>query len=187
MKNFYFLIIFVGLHVQSFSQSSDILNVTKRNGKYLKSFFAGSSIKFRTKNGRYVNGVVEKIKKDSLFITTYVMGRMMTNYGFTVIDTVSSVIDGISYKEITHIKIDRKKNNLIMPLSILSTLGGAGYVVLNIVNKTSNKESLTTNKNLKSLGIAIAAIGFGQLLNKFFIGTEYTRVNVNYINMQTVK
>lgn len=187
MKYFYFLIILLGLNFQSFSQSSDIINVTKRNGKYLKSFFEGSAIKFRTKNGKYVNGVIEKIKKDSLLVTTYVMGRMMTTYGFTVIDTIRSFITGVSYKEITHIKIDRKKNNLIMPLSILSTYGGAGYIVLNVVNRISNNESLTTKANLKSLGIAIAVLGFGRLVNKIFNQTEYTRVNVNYINLQSLK
>ena len=177
----------MGLNVKSFSQSSDILNITKKNGKYLKSLFEGSSISFRTKGGKYVSGVIKQIKKDSLFVTTYVMGKFMSAYGFTVIDTVKFYTDGFSYKEITNIKMDRKKNNLIMPLSILSTYWGAGYAVLNIVNKTSNKESLTTSKNLKSLGIAFAAIGFGKLLNKIFYGTEYTKVSVNYINMQVAK
>ena len=79
MKLFSFLLLFIGLNNQTFSQSSDILNVTKNNGKYLKSYFEGSSISFRTKKGNYVSGIIDKIKRDSLFVTTYVMGRFMTD------------------------------------------------------------------------------------------------------------
>ena len=187
MKSFYFLLIFIGLNSTSFSQSSDILNVAKKNGKYLKSFFEGSSISFRTINGKYVNGLIDKIKKDSLFVTTYVMGRFMTAYGFTVIDTAKVFTNGFSCKEVSHIKLDKRKLTLVKPLGALSIAGGAGYIVLNLINKTNSKEKINTKENRKSLGIALSAVGFGLFLNKIFPEVKYTKVTVNYINMQTVK
>ena len=187
MKSFSFLLLFIGLNNQTFSQSSDILNVTKNNGKYLKSYFEGSSISFRTKKGNYVSGIIDKIKRDSVFVTIYVMGRFMTDYGFTVIDTAKIFTNVFAYNEVSHIKLDKKKFALVKPLGALSILGGAGYIALNLINKATNKEKIDTKENKKSLGIALSAIGFGVLLNKIFPDVKYTRVKINYINLQTTQ
>jgi hypothetical protein len=189
MLRFYFLLFFIGISYLSFSQSSDIINVTRRNGRHLKSFFAGSAITFQTTRGNYVNGIIKSIKNDSLFVKTYVMGRYMTQYGFTVIDTANVFTNGFSYKEISHIKLDTKKSFFRKNLGGLLIAGGAGYAALNIINKASSKEPIGSKENLKNLGTAGAAISLGLLINKIFPTTRFSRKGdkINYVNMQVVK
>jgi hypothetical protein len=189
MVRFYFLLFFFGISFQTFSQSSDIINVTRKNGRHLKSFFSGSPIMFQTKRGNYVNGVIKNIKNDSLFVKTYVMGRYMTQYGFTVIDTANVFTTGFSYKEISRILIDTKKSFFRKNLGSLLIAGGAGYTVLNVINNVSSKEPIGSKENLKSLGAAGAAIGLGLLINKIFPVERFSRKGdkINYVNMQVVK
>jgi hypothetical protein len=189
MLRFYFFLFFIVISYQSFSQSTDIIDVTRKNGRHLKSFFTGSAIAFQTIKGNYVNGVIKSIKNDSLFVKTYVMGRYMTNYGFTVIDTVNSFTTGFSYKEIEHVKLDTKKSFFRKNLGGLLIAGGAGYAALNVINKASSKEPIGSKENVKNLGTAGAVIGLGLLINKIFPATRYSRKSdkINYINMQVVK
>jgi hypothetical protein len=189
MVRFYFLLFFIGINYLSFSQSSDILNVTRKNGRHLKSFFSGSTITFQTKRGNYVNGIIKSIKNDSLFVKTYVMGRYMTNYGFTVIDTTNSFITGFSYKEIAHIKLDTKKTFYRNFIGGAMVAGGAGYAALNIINKATNKEPIGSKENVKNLTVAGGFIGLGLLFNKIFPAIRYSRKSdkINYVNMQVVK
>jgi hypothetical protein len=189
MLRLYFFLLFIGISFQSFSQSSDMINITRKNGRHLKSFFAGSPITFQTKRNNYVNGIIKNIKNDSLFVKTYVMGRYMTSYGFTVIDTANSFTTGFSYKEISHIKLDTKKSFFRKNLGGLLVAGGAAYTALNVINRAASKEPIGSNENLKNLGTAGAAIGVGLLINKNFPATRYSRKSdkINYVNMQVVK
>jgi hypothetical protein len=189
MLRFYFFLLFIVINFQSFSQSTDIINVTRKNGRHLKSFFAGSNIMFQTKRGNYVNGVIKSIKNDSLFVKTYVMGRYMTSYGFTVIDTANSFTTGYNYKDISHIKLDTKKNFFRKTLGGAMIAGGAGYAALNIINKASSKESIGSKENIKSLSTAGAFVGLGLLIKKIFPATRFSRKSdkINYVNMQAAK
>jgi hypothetical protein len=189
MLRFYCMLFFIGLTFPSFSQSTDIINITRKNGRHLKSFFTGSSITFQTKRGNYVNGIIKSIKNDSLFVKTYIMGRYMTSYGFTVIDTANSFTTGYNYKDISHIKLDTKKSFFRKTLGGAMIAGGAGYAALNIINKASSKESIGNKENMKNLGTAGAFIGLGLLINKIFPATRFSRKSdkINYVNMQVVK
>ena len=189
MLRFYFFLLFIGINYQSFSQSSDIINVTRKSGRHLKSFFAGSPIMFQTTRGNYVNGIITNIKNDSLYIKTYVMGRYMTNYGFTVLDTANVFTTGFSFKEISHIKLDTKKSFFRKTFGGLMIAGGAGYSALNVLNKSTNKEPIGSKENVKNLALAGGAIGTGTLINKIFPLTRYSRKRdkINYVNIQVVK
>jgi hypothetical protein len=189
MLRFYFLLLFVVINFQSFSQPTDIINVTRKNGRHLKSFFAGSPITFQTIRGNYVNGIIKSIKNDSLFVKTYVMGRYMTEFGFTVLDTANVFTTGFSYKEIAHVKLDTKKSFFRKNLGGLLIAGGAAYTALNVINRAASKESIGSTQNLKNIGTAGGAIGLGVLINKIFPVTIYSRKKdkINYVNMQVVK
>ncbi len=189
MLRIYFLLFIITFSFQSFSQSSDIINVTRKNGRHLKSFFAGSPIMFQTTRGNYVNGVIKSIKNDSLFVKTFVMGQYMTEYGFTVIDTANSFTNGFSYKEISHIKLETKKSFFRKNLGGLLIAGGAGYTVLNVINRAASKEPITNKGNLRNLGKAGSVIGLGLLINKIFPATRFSRQSdkINYVNMQVIK
>jgi hypothetical protein len=189
MLRIYFMLFFVGINYLSFSQATDIINVTRKNGRHLKSFFAGSPIMFQTKRGNYVNGVIKTIKNDSLFVKTYVMGRYMTEYGFTVIDTANIFTTGFSYKEISHIKLDTRKSFIRKNLGGLLIAGGAGYATLNVINRASSKEPIGSKENFKNLLPAGAAICLGILVNKIFPASRFSRKidKINYVNMQMSK
>ncbi len=189
MLRFYFFLLFLGISFQSFSQPTDIITVSRKNGRHLKSFFAGSSITFKTTRGNYVNGMIKSIKNDSLFVKTYVIGRYMTEFGFTVLDTANIYLTGFSYKEIAYIKLDTKQSFVRKNLGGLLIAGGAAYTVLNVINTVGSKEQIANKENLKNLGTAGTAIGLGLLINKIFPATRYSRKSdkINYVNMQVVK
>ncbi len=189
MSRFIIFLCFFGINFQLIAQSSDIITVSRKNGKYLKSFFTGSAISFQTKNNNYVDGVIQSIKHDSLFIKTSVMGRYMTKFGFTVIDTSYSFTSGFSFKDIAHIKLDAKKSFLRKNLGGLLIAGGLGYAVLNVINRTINNEPIGSKGNIKSLGTAGAAIALGVFVHKIFPVVKYTRKTdkITYVNMQVSK
>ena len=47
-------------------------------------------------------------------------------------------------------------------------IGGLGYAVLNVVNGKYLDESITSDENLKSLGIALGVAGAGFIMNRIY-------------------
>lgn len=185
MQKLLILCFSVSLTVCLYAQPSDILSVKKKNGLTLQNFYAGSRILFQTNEGYFVEGPVESIHDDSIFIRIYVTTRYMTSLGVPHTDTVHTELQKFYYKDIARIKVSHKEKFLQSRLPIYLMVGGGSYVLLNLGNSLVSHYSLTEKSNLKKLGIAggLAAIGF--LIHKLFPVHAFTtkKDKIEYIRI----
>lgn len=181
MPRLLLLIIVVLLSAKVFSQASDFIVVKKRNGKTVKTFFPGLPISFVTVDKRPVSGLITAIRHDSIFIREADIRPVMTNIGIPVTDTVGIYYSGFHYNEIGKVDVsDRMRFQEVTPGRIL-IVGGTGYILLNVINGAYLHESLTSSKNLTSLGTAAGAVGLGVLLN--YIARHRNQYHVEYVHM----
>ena len=171
--------------VKTFPQASDFISVKKKNNRTLKTFFPGVPISFETYDKRQVSGSITAIRNDSIFVQQLDVRQMINSLGIPVIDTVGVYMNGFHYKEINKVEVsDRMKLQQLTPGRIL-IIGGTGYALLNVINGAYLHESVTSSKNLTSLGIAAGAVGTGFLLN--YLIKHANRYHVEYIHMNEVQ
>lgn len=170
-----------------FSQSNDFIIVKKKNGRTIKTLNTGSSVIFQLKSKDYVNGWIENIKNDSIFIRIYNRQAFMTPMGFTVLDTVSIYLKPFHYKDISRIKIYYRRRFIRSKIDRILIGVGAIYFITNIINGAYHKTSVTGPENLKRLGISLGAIGTGILMRKKVIDVDNhfstRRHRIEYVKM----
>jgi uncharacterized membrane protein YidH (DUF202 family) len=173
----------------SFSQRTDIISVTQKNGKHLASFFPGVDIDFKTVYGRNVHGTIKIIKNDTVFVKIYQIGFYATEFGFGVLDTIATFLRPFPFKDITSIKVYRKTRFIRRNIGSMLMIGGGGYAGLNTINGLTNGETIFGKENLPRLRNAATAMGLGFIINKFFPVNRYTtkRDVITYINMNEEK
>jgi hypothetical protein len=185
MHKVFLLIIFGSISVQTFSQTSDFIVVKKRNGRSVKSFFPGVHIAFQTYDKRQASGLITAIHNDSVFVQEYDIRQVINFVGIPVWDTLGHYLSGFNYKEIETVEVSqRMRLQEVRPGPIL-IVGGTGYALLNVINGAYLHESVTSSKNLTSLGIAAGAVGTGFLVN--YISKQRRKYHVEYVKMNDVK
>ena len=171
--------------LKTFSQTSDFITVKKRNNRTVKTFFPGVPVSFVTFDKRAVSGLIAAIRNDSIFVSQLDIRPMVNSLGIPLIDTLGEYRNGYDFKEIAIIDVSgRMKFQQVAPGAIL-ILGGTGYILLNVINGGYLHESITSSKNLTSLGIAAGAIGTGLLIN--FLIKHSNKYHIEYVNMNEVK
>ena len=123
----------------------------------------------------YIEGTIQNIRNDSLFIMVYDIRTVLTRLGVTVVDTVSRHVEGFHYSDIERIKVYNYRRFVRGKVDKLLMIGGAGYFGLNLVNGAYLQEPLTSRQNLQSLGISIGAFGLGWVIKKFFPVNRFSR------------
>ncbi len=146
-------------------QVSDFISVVKRNGRTVKSFFPGVPISLVTFDQRTGNGDVTAIRNDSVFVKEWDIRTFANNLGLPMQDTVGAYIKGFHYKEIDQVVVSTRMKFQQIALGRILIIGGVGYALLNVLNGAFLHESITTKKNLTSLGIAGGAVAAGVLAN----------------------
>lgn len=147
---------------------------------------AGSPVKYYTRNGDYVEGVIQRVKNDSIWVLHYHTQKALTVWYTTVMDTVSVYLIKTHYKKIARIYITSNKNALPLLAGKLMLAGGSGYMALNVFNTFLAGGRPTEKRNLQQLYTAggIAASGF--IFKKFFKkdGFSRKRHRIVYVNLQ---
>jgi hypothetical protein len=181
-----FLIFFLLLHCGAYSQISDILSVRKKNGISVKSFTTGSRILLQTVNGIYIEGPVKAIQNDSVFITIYDIRSYPTPQGGRMIDTVSSYVSGMHYKEIQRIQVYKRYRPIRGKIGKILKFGGAGYFALSLLNGFYTNGELNKDGNMKYVLIPVAAIGTGVLIDKLFPVSNFSgkKHTIIYVKLQ---
>jgi hypothetical protein len=181
-------IIFIGLLLSSvhlLAQASDFISVKKKNNRTVKTFFPGLPISFETFDKRQVSGLITAIRNDSIFVKQWDVRPMLNSLGIPVTDTLGAYLNGFHYKELNKVSVsDRMKLQQLTPGRIL-IIGGTGYALLNVINGAYLHESVTSKKNLTSLGIAAGAVGAGLLIN--YLVKHGNKYHVEYIRMNEVR
>lgn len=169
------LLCFLSSAFRSFSQTGDFISVRKKNGRHVKTFMKGSPVIFETAYGGYVDGWINALDKDSVFVRVYDIRTYRTAFGSAIVDTVSSSVIPFHYKEIKRIKIMSKRRFVRSKIDRLLIYGGTGYLLLNIANGAYLGEEISTRKNLQSLGTALGAIAAGYLIRRFHRPDNFSR------------
>lgn len=174
----FFLLLIVLLSQQMvYCQLSDLISVRKNNGQLVKSFTAGSRIMFETINGIYLEGPVQSIRHDSIFITIYDIHAYATPQGGRMIDTVTSYVMGMHYREIKRIQVYKRYRPIRGKIGKLLKFGGAGYFGLSLINGFYTNGELGKNGNMRHLLIPLGAVGTGMLIDGLFPVSNFSRKN----------
>lgn len=168
MKPLLKLVVILLLAQTTTAQSLDYLSVRKKNGRVLKNIYAGGSILMQTKDGSYLQGPVEAIRNDSLYVMLYDVRVYATIWGSRVRDTVSRTLIGVNHKDIARIHLSKRSSFAQRATGPLLMLGGGGYFAVNVLNGAFFNQPITDKRNLKTLGIAAGAFGLGYLIQKLF-------------------
>lgn len=187
MQRLLLVTFFIAVSLFACSQSNDFIVVKRKNGRTIKALNTGSQVIFQLKSKDYVNGWIENIKNDSVFVSIYYRQAFMTSMGFTVLDTVSVYLKPFHYKDISRVKIYYRRRFIRSKIDRILIGVGAIYFVTNLINGAYHKTSVIDPENLKRLGISLAAIGAGILLRKKVIDVDNhfstKRHRIEYVRM----
>lgn len=185
MRSFLLSSLLLLFSAASFSQVSDFVTVKKKNNRTYTTYFPGSFIACETVFGYHINGWVEAVRNDSIFVKQYSIQMTPTQFGVGRIDTLGSYIVKIHYQDIDVVDIPRKASFGYVKNGSIFIVGGLGYAALNLVNGKYLKESITTEHNLRSLGIALGVAGTGYLLNRLHLSNNRNgkKYRVEYVHM----
>jgi hypothetical protein len=160
---------------QTFSQSSDVILLKKRN-KTIKRYFAGMDIDITTNTGAYISAHINQIKNDSLFLKEFVVRQMPTQLGVYVLDTVTTYYYKYHYNQVKAIgKTGRRFNFSASAASLMG--GGALLVLANGVVYLVDKEKFSpalmiASASLMTIGYVMARTGDKGMV----IGKKYSLV-----------
>lgn len=160
---------------QSMAQVSDIISVQKKNGSIIKTFFAGSPVVLQTVDDKYLEGTIQYIRSDSIFVIIYDIRTGLSRYGVNMIDTVAQYVTGVHYKDIYRIKVFKYRRFVRGKIDKLLMFGGVGYFGLNLINGVYLGQPVTDKENMQKLGISVAAFSTGWLINRFFPVNRFSR------------
>ncbi|HET7896462.1 MAG TPA: hypothetical protein VFL47_02295, partial [Flavisolibacter sp.] len=157
------------------AQSLDYITVQKSNGKVLKKFYSGSFILLQLQNGNLLQGPIQTIRNDSVYLTLYDIRYYSTQWGTYMRDTISAMNYGINYHEIARVYLNRKQGFFQRNTGRLLMLASAGYLVLNTLNGNFFEPSAKGSVNLQKIGIAAGVFGLGYLLNKLLVSDGFNK------------
>lgn len=149
-------------------QMSDFISLRKMNDRHVASYFKGSAISFMHVNGQQINGYIEAIRHDSVFVKQWQVVSYMTTLGTSKVDTTGYFIHKMHYQEIRSIITDKKESWRFVRNGSIFMIGGLGYAALNLINGAYLKQPVTDPANLRSLGIALGVAGGGYILNRIY-------------------
>ena len=175
MKPLLCLLLLLSVFQNTSAQSPDYIAVRKKNGRTIKNFFAGSQILFQTNDERYIQGPIKMIRNDTVFILLYDIRMFPTTIGTLVRDTISVQTISVNYKDIKRIQLENKAGFLQRTVGPLLMIGGAGYIVLNLVNSATSGLPITEEENLQRLGIAAGVFAAGFFLTKLFSSDGFSK------------
>ena len=119
MKNFFLFAFLLFAWGSSMAQTDFIL--VKKRDQTLRTLYSGNQISFTT-SLRYYSGLIDAIRRDSIYLLEYDVRQIPTSLGVYMLDTVATYHTSIYYKDI--LKIENKKEGFNLAASGASLLGG---------------------------------------------------------------
>lgn len=155
----------------------DIL-LLKKGNKTIQKFFSGSTIVFYTTEGMNVFGTIECITNDSIFLYQQTIRRIPTPDGGIRFDTSNKYRLMYSIANIGSFPAGKQKGKNLVTDGTLLMVGGAGYLVVNLVNTTRQGDPPFGEENLPRVLAGAGAVAGGFLLrmlwpSRHFIGKKY--------------
>ena len=149
---------FCGCLASALAQKSDILMLQKHQ-RTITNYYAGSNISFFTTDRMPVSGVIDSLKRDSLFLTQYDVRRFMTAQGASYIDTTGKFRMAFSVANIGYFPYTGRQPQSFWGRLLM--LGGGGFLLVNMVNTLRVNEPPFGKDNLPRVLGALGAVAFG--------------------------
>ena len=150
----------------SLSAQKGRLLLLKERGVTIRSFSVGDYINFQFSNEQWLTGYISAIKEDTIQINQFALQRVMTMFGTYGEDTLKLGKMLLHINEIKAFAKDRGHYNSVVTNGSALQVGGAGYVLLNVINSLINNDPILEQKNIpKLIGGAVAVVA-GRLLRK---------------------
>jgi hypothetical protein len=143
------------------AQGSDIILVKKGNHKTVARLVPGKPVSLADRTGRTLEGMVDKVDRDTLYVRQYDIRRRATQWGTSVADTVASWTVSCHYRDIVSLEKTSESFRLIRN-GMIPLVAGTGYAMLHLVNAGLQKEPVDG----RTMAIAGAAALTGLVLNK---------------------
>ncbi|HMJ48023.1 MAG TPA: hypothetical protein VK498_11885 [Ferruginibacter sp.] len=158
MKGCMLLILFFTCNV--LRAQSDFI-ILKKGSKTIRTYFQGSNIEFMTTTGIYRNGLINKIKHDSIYLQEFLVRQVMTTLGFYVIDTAGSFRYIYHYNQVK--SIGREQKNFNWKGSGAALLGGGTLLTLaSGISYLADKDKFSPSLMAASAGLALAGYFMGK-------------------------
>jgi len=149
---------FCGCLASALAQQSDILMLQKHQ-RTITNYYAGSNISFFTTDRMPVSGVIDSLKRDSLFLTQYDVRRFMTAQGASYIDTTGKFRMAFSVASIGYFPYTGRQPQSFWGRLLM--LGGGGFLLVNMVNTLRVNEPPFGKDNLPRVLGALGAVALG--------------------------
>ncbi|HEX6914558.1 MAG TPA: hypothetical protein VF145_04930 [Chitinophagaceae bacterium] len=155
------------------AQTEDFFLLKKRSGKTIERFYTGTFIQFISKDQKIVEGLIRRVRHDSVWIAHQQIARGFTAIGSVLTDTITYEARRFAVSDIYAI---RKTGNRFSEASLagLMMLGSAGYAGLHIINSLINKETINGSNLIAASVIFLGGVLINQLhRDYYYIGRKY--------------
>jgi hypothetical protein len=149
----------------------------KKKGKTIQRYYPGRPFSFYTTDNLPVQGQLERIERDSLFMTYYQIVQVPTAFGTMRLDTAGRYSLAYSLKNVGSLPRTKSRGGLRL-LGGAMVLGGLGYTAVNIFNTTREGDPPFGQDNIDNVLIGLGVAGAGFLLSRsgpdrYVLGTKY--------------
>lgn len=140
-----------------------------------KMLFEGSYIVFKDEQNQEFDGIIKRIKPDTVFIEHYRIINVPTYWGGIKIDTVNKSLQAYPINFIKKILLQTNEGYARNFTLSMLFIGATGYTVLNVVNGMYLKEPIFYGQNLSKLIIASSIAISSFVLNKIWPPNGYSK------------
>lgn len=149
----------------------------KKKGKTIQRYYPGRPFSFYTTDNLPVQGQLDRIERDSLFMTYYQIVQVPTAFGTMRLDTAGRYSLNYSLANVGSLPRTKRKKGLGL-LSGAMLLGGLGYTVVNIFNTTREGDPPFGKENIDNVLIGLGTAAAGFLLgrsgpDRYVLGPKY--------------
>lgn len=164
----------------SFCQE-DLL-VLKQRDRTIQTWIAGSVITFQYSSKQWVQGILKKVKNDSITVEQISINMVANQFGLPTVDTFKMGLMKLHVSEIYG--MPKRDYSGIITNGSLFMIGSGGYMALNLANTLIHKDPLFSAANATRLGIAGGVFLLGTILSAshktyIVLGKKYTMQTVH--------
>ena len=136
----------------------------------------GSVITFQFSSKQWIQGIIKKIRNDSLLIDQIVITMVPNQFGFPSVDTGHLGLIRLHVNEIYG--MPKKDYAGIFTNGALLKIGSGAYIFLNVANTIIKNDKLFSPQNAGRLGIAGGAYALGTVMG--LSHKEYIKTGKKY-------
>lgn len=135
------------------SQAQSDLLVMKKKNQTLQTWIPGSTITFQFSSKQWIQGIIRKIRNDSILIEQIDVRQVANGFGFPTLDTARLGLLQLHVNEIYGMPL-RQFGGSIFTNGALLELGSGAYIFLNVFNSLLKGDPVFAAPNPTRLGIA---------------------------------